>query len=175
MTPKGHLQHPHCQIQERKTRHQGAQKPNQAFRFPWVRPALLQSGAHLANDPRLHRIKIQKVGSSSIRLSYSALLLGRTTNAWTMGASVDDVPTLSSLGWVVWTMGATTGALPPGMVRTYPGFWPFRLLCRRRPLRTHRPPAGQEGFRTGKLIIQNAKSDHPFSQEIAAASSHQHK
>jgi hypothetical protein len=41
-------------------------------------------------------------------------------------------------------MGSTTVALPPKMARTYKGFWPQRLLCRRRPLQKCRPPARQE-------------------------------
>jgi hypothetical protein len=47
-------------------------------------------------------------------------------------------------------MGTTIDALPPRMVRTYSGFWLWRVLHRRRSLRACRPPAGQEGFRTGK-------------------------
>jgi hypothetical protein len=62
-------------------------------------------------------LKFRRSGSSSARLSFDALLPGQATNAWAMGASADDVDTLSSLGGVVWTMGTTTDALPPGKVR----------------------------------------------------------
>jgi hypothetical protein len=61
----------------------------------------------------------RRSGSSSTRLSYDTLLPDRATNAWAVGASIDDVSTLSSLGGVVWAMGATTNAPPPRMVRIY--------------------------------------------------------
>jgi hypothetical protein len=64
-------------------------------------------------------MKFRRMGSSSARLSFSALLPGRATNAWVVGASVDDVSTLSSLGGVVWTMDTAVNALLPRMVRTY--------------------------------------------------------
>jgi hypothetical protein len=85
-------------------------------------------------DPKVAKFKRSR--SSSPRLSSDALLSGQATNAWAMGTSVDDVSTLSSLGGVVRSMGATTNALPPRMVRTCSGFWPWRLLHRRWPLRT---------------------------------------
>jgi hypothetical protein len=88
---------------------------------------------------------------SSARVSSGALLPGQATKAWAMGASADDVPTLSSVGRVIRAMDTTTDALPPRMVRTYSGFWPRRLLCRRQPLRTRRPPVGQKGLESGKL------------------------
>jgi hypothetical protein len=56
-------------------------------------------------------------------------------------------------------MSATDNALPPRMARTYSGFWPWRLLCKRRSLRKRRPPAGQEGLRTGCLEWQIESSD----------------
>jgi hypothetical protein len=92
--------------------------------------------------------KFRRPRSSSARLSCSALLPGRATNAWAVRASVDDV---STLGRVVWTMDATANALPLRMVKTLSGFWPQRLLRRRWPLRIRRSPAGQESLRTGKL------------------------
>jgi hypothetical protein len=67
-----------------------------------------------------------------------------------MGASADDVSTLSPLGKMVQAMGATADALPPEMVWTYRGFWPRRILRRRRPLQTRRSPAEQEGLKAGK-------------------------
>jgi hypothetical protein len=85
-----------------------------------------------------------------------------------MGASVDYVPALSSLGRVVWVINTTTDALSPRMVRTYSGFWPRRLLHRRRSLRTCRSPAGQENWK-----VWNAKSDHLISQETVAAPNRQ--
>jgi hypothetical protein len=63
--------------------------------------------------------KFRRLGSSIARLSSSALLSGQATNAWAMGASTDDVSTLSFLGGVVWTMDTTTDALLPVIVRTY--------------------------------------------------------
>jgi hypothetical protein len=92
----------------------------------------------------------------------SASLSGQATNAWAMGASADDGPNLSSLGGVVQSMGATTNALPTGMVRTYSGFWPWKLLCRRWLLWTHRPSAGQKN-----RTVWNTKPYHPVSQEVA--------
>jgi hypothetical protein len=50
------------------------------------------------------------------------LTFGQATNAWAVGASADDVPTLSFLGEEVRSTGATIDALPPGMVRTCSGF-----------------------------------------------------
>jgi hypothetical protein len=82
----------------------------------------------------------RRSGSSSTRLSSVALLPGRATNVWAVGATTDDVSTLSSLGGVVRTMDATANAHPPGMVRTYRGFWPRRLLRRRQLLRVCWPP-----------------------------------
>jgi hypothetical protein len=62
--------------------------------------------------------KFRRSGLSSARLSSDTLFLGRATNAWAVGTSVDDVSALSSLGGVVGTMGSVTDALSPGMVRT---------------------------------------------------------
>jgi hypothetical protein len=95
--------------------------------------------------------KFRSSGSSSARVSSGTLLHSRATNAWAIGASSDDVPTLSSVGGVVQTMDTATNALPPRMVRTYSGFWLWRLLHRRRPLQTHQPPVGQKGPGSGKL------------------------
>jgi hypothetical protein len=112
--------------------------------------------------------KFRRSRSPSARVSSSAILPGWATNAWAMGASVDDAPTLSSLGGVVWTTDIATDALPPMMVRTYSGFWPWRLLCRRRPLWTRQSPAGQKG-------LGSRKPDHPVSQEAAVATGRQHE
>jgi hypothetical protein len=87
---------------------------------------------------------------SSIGASSGVLLPDRATNAWAMGASADDVLALSSIGRVVRAMDTTTNALSPRMVRTYSGFWPQRLLHRRRPFQTCRPPVGPKSLRTGK-------------------------
>jgi hypothetical protein len=62
--------------------------------------------------------KFRSLGSSSKGISFDALLPSRATNAWAMGASTDDVSTLSTLGRVVHTLGSATDALPPEMVRT---------------------------------------------------------
>jgi hypothetical protein len=70
-------------------------------------------------------------------------------------------------------MGSTTDALPRGVVRTLSGFWPWRLLCRRWLLWTHRPSTGQRSFGIGNRIVQNSKLDHPVSQEAAIALGHQ--
>jgi hypothetical protein len=63
--------------------------------------------------------KFRRIGSLSARLSSGALLPSWAANAWVVGASADDVSTLSSFGAVVRTMGATADALLLGMVRTY--------------------------------------------------------
>jgi hypothetical protein len=55
------------------------------------------------------------------------------------------------LGGVVWAMDATADALPSGMVKACSEFWTWRLSCRRWPLQTRRPLAGQGSPRTGKL------------------------
>jgi hypothetical protein len=106
--------------------------------------------------------KFKTSKSSSTGASSGVLLPDRAANAWAMGASVDDVPILSSLGRVVWVINTTTDALSPRMVRTYSGFWPRRLLHRRWSLRTCRSPVGQENRK-----VRNA--DHLISQETVAA------
>jgi hypothetical protein len=78
-----------------------------------------------------------------------------------MGASID---ALSSSGGVVRSIDTTTNALPPRMVRAYLGFWPWKLLRRRWPLRTRQPPVGHEGFGIGKpdsLECQTRPSGFP--------------
>jgi hypothetical protein len=84
-------------------------------------------------------VKFRRMESSSIGLSSGALLPSRATNAWAMGASVDDVSTLSTLGMVVWTL-----------VRTFMRFWPWRLLCRKWSLRERRPTARYDASKIGK-------------------------
>jgi Zn-dependent M28 family amino/carboxypeptidase len=69
-------------------------------------------------------MKFIRSGSSSARLSSDALLPSQATNVWAVGASADDVSTLSTLGRVVRNLGVTADALPPRMVKTYSGFWP---------------------------------------------------
>jgi hypothetical protein len=63
--------------------------------------------------------KFRRSGSSLVRVSSGALLPSRATNTWVVGASADDVSTLSFVGEVVWTMDTTTDALPPMVVRAY--------------------------------------------------------
>jgi hypothetical protein len=94
--------------------------------------------------------KFRSSGLSLTGALSGALLPDQATNAWVMGASTDDVPVLSSLGWVVRAMDTTTDALSPRMVRTYSGFWPWRLLYRRWLLRTRWPPVGQKSLRAGE-------------------------
>jgi hypothetical protein len=53
-------------------------------------------------------VKFRGLRLSLARLSKDALLPGRATNAWAVGASADDVSTLPSLGEVVWTVGSIT-------------------------------------------------------------------
>jgi hypothetical protein len=134
--PKGHLRHPPGQVQGKQCRHQGVQK------LDHPKPQIGQSGFPESSQQicshelirkaisDLTTTKFRRSGVSPPRLSFDASLSGRATNAWVVGASTDDVPTLSSLGGVVRSMGATTSALPPGMVRAYSGFWSRRLLCR---------------------------------------------
>jgi hypothetical protein len=156
-SPKGHLRHPPDQVQGRQGRRQGARKSNHPESqtgqsdFP-------ELGQHICSRVLVQQVisnptttTFRRSGASSPRLSSGVLLSCRATNAWAMGASVDDVPTLSSLGGVVRSMGATTDALSPRMVRTYSRFWPRRLLRRRRPLRKCRPLAGQKGLGSRKL------------------------
>jgi hypothetical protein len=63
-------------------------------------------------------VEFRRLGPRSKGISFVALLPDRATNVRTVGASTDDVSILSTLGRVVWTLGSTTDALPPGMVRT---------------------------------------------------------
>jgi hypothetical protein len=86
--------------------------------MPKIRLAHMQPGAHLTNNLRLCHDEILKDGIVVIKIITDALLPNRATNAWAVGASVDDVPTLSPMGGVGWAMGATANALSPGMVRT---------------------------------------------------------
>jgi hypothetical protein len=62
--------------------------------------------------------KFRRLRLSSIGASSGALLLDRSTNAWTVGPSVDDVSSLSTFGGVVRSMDSTANALPPRIVRT---------------------------------------------------------
>jgi hypothetical protein len=94
--------------------------------------------------------KFRRSGSSSTGASSDALLLNWAANVWAVGTSVDDVSILSILGGVVWTVGSTIDALPPGMVRTSWRVWLWRLLHRRQPVRECWPPAGQKGSKAKK-------------------------
>jgi hypothetical protein len=67
-------------------------------------------------------------------------------------------------------MDATVDALPPGMVRSFSGFWPWRVLYRRRSLLIYRPSVGQENW-----TVRNAKLDHPVSPKTVGVPGHQHK
>jgi hypothetical protein len=156
MSPKCHLQYPPGEVQGRQSRRHGARKLDHPksligqssfpkscqhiYTWELVRQAI--------SDPTT--VAFRRSGASPPRLSFGVSLSGQATNAWVVGASIDDVPTLSSLGGVVRSMGATTDALSLGMVRTCSGFWPWRLLCPRWLLRTHRPSTGQRSFGTGK-------------------------
>jgi hypothetical protein len=62
--------------------------------------------------------EFRRLGSSSKGVSSGALLPGQAANAGTVGASVDDISSLSTLGRVVWTLGSVVDALSLGMVRT---------------------------------------------------------
>jgi hypothetical protein len=61
----------------------------------------------------------QKVGIIVSKIIIRLLTSRSGHQCWAMGTSADDVPALSTLGRVVWTMGSTIDAFPPGMVRTY--------------------------------------------------------
>jgi hypothetical protein len=158
MLPKGHLRHPHGQVQRRQSQHQGVQKLDH-LEYQTGQSNFLESGQHLCSRELVQQMildfavwKFRRSGSSSVRLSSGVLLLSQATNTWAVGDFADDVPTLSSIGRVVQTMGATaTDAFSPGIVRTYSRSLSWRLLRRRWPLRTCRPPTGHEGLRTGKL------------------------
>jgi hypothetical protein len=62
--------------------------------------------------------KLRRLGSSSMGLSSDTLLPDRAIDAWAVGASTDDVSTLSILGRVVLTVGSIADALSLRMVRT---------------------------------------------------------
>jgi hypothetical protein len=76
----------------------------------------------LGNDLGLYRDEIQKARIVFSKIIIRRLLPGRATNAGAVGASTDDVSTLSSLGRVVWTMGAAADALPLGWSGPTEGF-----------------------------------------------------
>jgi hypothetical protein len=63
-------------------------------------------------------VKFRRLGSSSVGLPSGTLLPSRATNAWAVGASADDVSTLSTLGELVGTVGSAADALPHWMIRT---------------------------------------------------------
>jgi hypothetical protein len=156
MPPKGHLRHPHGQVQRRQGQCQVAQKPDH-LESQTGQSDFPESGQQLCSWKLIRQTisdltatKFRRMGLSSPRLSSGALLSDWATNAWAVGTSADDVSTLSSLGRVVRSMGATTGALPSEMVRTCLGFWPWRLLRRRWLLWICRPSVGQRSFRAGK-------------------------
>jgi hypothetical protein len=90
-------------------------------------------------------LKFRRPGSSLTGASSNTLFPNRADNAWAVGASTDDVSTLSTLGEMVWTMGSTVDALSPRMIRTSWRFWPWRLPHRRRALRRCQPTADQAG------------------------------
>jgi hypothetical protein len=143
-------------MSQRQGRHQGPQKLDHP-ESQTGQSGFPESGQHICSWELIRQAisnptiaKFRRLGSLSPRLSSGALLSDRATNAWVVGTSADDVSTLSSLGGVVRSMGATTDALPPEMVRTCSGFWPWRLLCKRWPLRTRRPSARQTSFGAGK-------------------------
>jgi hypothetical protein len=62
-------------------------------------------------------MKFRRLASLSEGVSSDVLLLDRAANAETVGASIDDVFILSTLGRVVWTKGSAADALPSGMAR----------------------------------------------------------
>jgi hypothetical protein len=95
-------------------------------------------------------VKFRRSGASSTGASFSALLPDRATNAWSVGASTDDVSSLSSLGRVVRFVDSLANAFSPRVARTSWRFWSRRLPRRRWPLRECRPPTGQEGSKIGK-------------------------
>jgi hypothetical protein len=101
--------------------------------------------------------------ASPLRLSSSTLLSDQATNAWAVGASTDDVPTLSTLGGVVRSMGATTDALHPGWLGPAQGFGHEGYYIgddryRHNGHQQDRKASGQEN-----QTVQNAKPDHPVS------------
>jgi hypothetical protein len=122
--PKGHLQHLPSQLQRREGRHQGAQKLDH-LKSQIGQSGFPESGQHVCSRELIQQaiqdsimVKLRRSGSSLVGLPSSALLLGQATNTWAVGASVNDVSTLSTLGGVVRTMRSAVDALPPGMVRT---------------------------------------------------------
>jgi hypothetical protein len=124
VAPKGNIQHPDDQVQGWQGRHQGSQK-SEHLEYPVGQSGFPESGQHLYSQEFIQQMvsdsttsNFRRSGSSSTRLSSGALLPGWATNVWAMGASADDVSTLSSLGGVVRTMGTATDALPPGTVAT---------------------------------------------------------
>jgi hypothetical protein len=156
-SPKGHLQHPPGQVQGRQGRRQGARKSDHP-ESQIGQSGFPESGQHICSWELVRQVVSNptiaafiRLGASPLRLSSGAPLFCRATNAWAVGASADDVPTLFSLGGVVRSMGATTNALPLRMVSTCSGFWPWRLLRRRWLLRTHWISAEQRSFEAGKM------------------------
>jgi hypothetical protein len=122
---EGHHRHPHGQVQRRQGWHQGAQKLDHS-KSQTRHSSFPESDQYFCNWELVRQaiqdsatVQFRRLGSSSTRLSFDTLLHDRATNAWVVGASTDDVSTLSSMGGMVWTMGSTTDALPSGIVRTF--------------------------------------------------------
>jgi hypothetical protein len=80
---------------------------------------LLVDGDVAPLDAWVEIVDLVQAAALAVVEQISTLLPSHATNAWTMGTSANDVSTLSSLGGVVRTLGATTDALPPRMVRTH--------------------------------------------------------
>jgi hypothetical protein len=155
-SPKGHLRHPPGQVQGRQGRCQGARKSDHP-ESQIGQSGFSKSDQHICSWELVWQevsnpttTAFIRSGASPPRLSSGAPLFCRATNAWAVGASADDVPSLFSLGGVVRSMGATTDALPLRMVSTCSGFWPWRLLRRRWLLWTHWISAEQRSFGVGK-------------------------
>jgi hypothetical protein len=67
-------------------------------------------------------VKFRRSRLSSIGLPSSALHLGRATSAWAVGASTDDVPILSTVGWVIRPWAASLMHYHPGLSGPAEGF-----------------------------------------------------
>jgi hypothetical protein len=124
ISSESHLQHPHGQVQGRQGRHQGVQKLDHQ-KYQTTKSGFPKSSQHLYSRELICQtisgstvVKFRRTRSLPARLSFSTLLPSRATNAWAVGASTDDVSTLSSLGGVVQIVGSVANALASRMVRT---------------------------------------------------------
>jgi hypothetical protein len=152
---------------EYQTGHSGFPESDQQFcNWELIRQMISDSTA----------VKFRRLGSSLIRLSSSVLPSSRATNAWAVGASANDVSTLSSLGkgwyvpWAPPSMHFQPGWSAPtegfGHIGYYTGDDRYGNIGHQQDSRAPR----QEN-----RMVRNLKPEGPVSAKVATAPGQQHK